>query len=633
MKTRPIVMACATLLIGCGTNTADDDQEIEARQSAIVTDNVITGDSLPPNTLSFTYDDGPDDQTVALAQYLRDQGIRATFFINGCRLVGYPTPIPETNCEAAGHISPSVLTTLTSLGHRIANHTEDHPGLTNIEGDVSKVVSQLTLTQSIVDGYVSDGYFLFRPPYGAWDSAVAADIRTNSTLNKLTGPILWDITGADIEPDYGGDWICMQHQISLGLSLTDALDICGQYVLDSINARPNHNGVILFHDREEFAPGTNYALDLTAWIVEHLDRNVYTFVPLDAIPNLPGTANAGAPTSWTTHFSDGEGWGASRSLYGTIRFADLNNGGGADVCGRFNDGVYCATSNGSQFTNWKRWSTALSGPTWDSQQYSTTMMLGDVSGDNRADLCFRGANGVRCALSNGSSFGTATLWTPSGQYGDGEGWGADVGYYGTLRLGDVNNDGKADLCGRGIAGIYCSISNGTAFQPYTAWKADDFGDAQGWLPEKFSTTIQLADANGDGFADVCGRGGASNGIACALSNGSTFGAMNWTNFMYSDTDHWGDARSRYGAIRFGRLDAGAARDVCGRNATGIVCALGTGSGTFSKYRYLNNVDFRDDQSWDQDKYAITIGMADVNNDGKADICGRRATGIVCSLTP
>jgi peptidoglycan/xylan/chitin deacetylase (PgdA/CDA1 family) len=633
-----MLMGCAMLTVGCGLPAPGGGSNVDVRRSEIVADTNFNGDSLPPYTLAFTYDDGPDDYTIPLAQYLHDQGIRATFFVNGCRLTGNPTPIPETgNCTTPGHIPASVLSTVASLGHRIANHTEDHPGLTNpsVEPDVAKVVSQLTLVQPIIDPLISDGYYLFRPPYGAWDTAVAADIRTDPSLNKLTGPVNWDITGANIDGDFGGDWTCLNHfTVDEGMSLDDALDICGQYVIDAINARPNHNGVILFHDREESSPGTSYPLELATWMVEHLDRNLYTFVPLDAIPDFPGTANQSSPTTWSTHFSDAEGWDASRANYGTIRFGDLNGDGSADVCGRFTDGVYCATSNGSQFVNWTRWTTLLGGTSFDPEEYSTTMMLGDVNNDHRADLCFRGRLGIVCALSTGTAFGTGSVWTHNGDYGDSDGWGADVGYYGTLRLGDINGDGRADVCGRGTGGIFCGLSTGAQFLSKTGWKTDDFGDAQGWLPEEYATTVQLADVNGDGRADVCARGGGMNGIACALSNGSSgFGALNWSIFMYSDVDHWGDTRDRYGAIRFGRLDAGAVADICGRNATGIVCALGTGSGTFSGYRYINNVDFRDDLFWGQDKYALTIGMADVNNDGKADICGRGVGGIVCSLTP
>src|SRR5258708_25694656 len=33
-------------------------------------------------------------------------------------------------------------------------------------------------------------------------------------------------------------------------------------------------------------------------------------------------------------------------------------------------------------------------------------------------------------------------------------------YYGSIRLADINGDGLADLCGRGPNGIVCAISNG-----------------------------------------------------------------------------------------------------------------------------------------------------------------------------
>jgi hypothetical protein len=39
-----------------------------------------------------------------------------------------------------------------------------------------------------------------------------------------------------------------------------------------------------------------------------------------------------------------------------------------------------------------------------------------------------------------------------------QGWDTAVGYYGSIRLGDVNRDGRADLCGRGINGLRCSRS-------------------------------------------------------------------------------------------------------------------------------------------------------------------------------
>ena len=45
----------------------------------------------------------------------------------------------------------------------------------------------------------------------------------------------------------------------------------------------------------------------------------------------------------------------------------------------------------------------------------------------------------------------------------------------------------------------------------------DFSDADGWLPQIYYGTIRVADVNGDGIDDLCGR--AAAGIVCALNNG------------------------------------------------------------------------------------------------------------------
>lgn len=59
--------------------------------------NAITGSTLPSNTLSLTYDDGPDEQTYFIGKYLHDQGIRATFFVKGCQLNGSPPPLTDNS--------------------------------------------------------------------------------------------------------------------------------------------------------------------------------------------------------------------------------------------------------------------------------------------------------------------------------------------------------------------------------------------------------------------------------------------------------------------------------------------------------------------------------------------------------
>lgn len=620
---------------GCGTadsamSTIDDAEHVGHSHEALVSDDAIYGDTLPAYTISFTYDDGPDQHTEELGRMLADEGIHATFFVNGCRVQGSPFPSPDGSCLEAGQRYPlypeSVLASLRSMGHRIANHTQDHIALQNLELEPERLVEQVRLTQTLVDRHVTDGYFFLRPPYGSWSPAVASAVRADAQLNKLVGPVIWDVLGDR------GDWDCMRDYVDQGNSVEAATAICGQFYLDALERRANRNGVFLFHDRQEFAVGTDYALRLARWLIDRIDRSQYTYVPLDAIPNLPGQLQSKPATTWTAHFNDSEGFGASRSGYGTLRFADLNRDGKADVCGRRSNGVYCAITGSNAFREWTRWTTGFSDAAgYAPAQYGSTLQLGDINGDGRADLCGRGPTGLMCGLSTGSSFGTPRLWSSNSDFSDAEGWGTNVGYYGSLDLGDVNADGRADVCGRNAAGITCALSNGSRFSAKTAWKTDDFSDAVGWLPEYHGATVQLADVNGDRRADVCGRG--TGGMACSLSTGAGFGEMRWTGHNFSNRDRWSDSSARYLSIRFADINGDGRADACGRNITGVVCQLALGDGTFGDYRYLNNAELRDDQGFEQEKYGMTLGLADLSGDGRADLCGRTSNGLLCAISP
>src|SRR6185437_4813193 len=75
---------------------------------------------------------------------------------------------------------------------------------------------------------------------------------------------------------------------------------------------------------------------------------------------------------------------------------------------------------------------------------------------------------------------------------------------GSAQLGDVNGDGRADICGWSREGVMCALSDGRSFLKATLW-----------LPETSRGTMELCDVNGDGRADVCVKG--PEGWACGLS--------------------------------------------------------------------------------------------------------------------
>ncbi|HCF59564.1 MAG TPA: hypothetical protein DFS52_16415, partial [Myxococcales bacterium] len=94
-------------------------------------------------------------------------------------------------------------------------------------------------------------------------------------------------------------------------------------------------------------------------------------------------------------------------------------------------GVLCWLWIGSGFT------TRIDGPAWDEAsgwddfRLYTTIHLGDMDGDGRADLCGRSADGVVCHRSTGSGFGPAVSGP---QLNDSVGW-AGLQYFSTMRFG------------------------------------------------------------------------------------------------------------------------------------------------------------------------------------------------------
>ncbi len=344
-----------------------------------------------------------------------------------------------------------------------------------------------------------------------------------------------------------------------------------------------------------------------------------------ALNALYGFAHAAYGSQWSGFFSDAAGWASSESYWGTLAYPDVNGDGRADVCARSASGIICAVSVGDRFSPAALWTPAFGdAANWNlDQKYWGTVRFPDVNGDGRADVCGRSASGVQCALSGGQSFGPLTLWTSG--YSDAAGWGGGKFYWGTIQYPDVNGDGRADVCGRGGPGLLCALSTGASFAPLSLWTAG-YGDAGGWAGlEAYWGTLRFADLNGDGRDDVCGRGGP--GILCALSIGSSFAPLSvWTG-GFSDAGGWVASEAYWRTIRFPDVNGDGRADVCGRSSGGIACAQSIGAGFTAVSTY--SAGFGD--GWaSSPAYYRSIDFPDLEGDGKADVCGRNATGIFCA---
>lgn len=316
-----------------------------AEQSqAVLQNNNIFGNNLPAKTVVLTYDDGPDEHTLDLAHYLKDQGIVATFFVNGKRFCKTwsgdlcTEPVETRACNDGKEQAPvttpiryheSILDEVIALGHRIGNHTTDHCHLDG-QKDPEDFVFELATTQAIVDRHICDGFFLFRAPFGAWSNGAATLAKADPMLDKLVGPINWDVDG--------GDWDCYQK----GKSIEE----CGNGYLSILEKRPNKNGIFLHHDRPEFNVGIDGPLKLAQYLVPILKERGYTFSTLDAMLNHAPNGPVGCPIPMGGSGGTGGG-GAGGGGAGTGGSgAGAGGAGGSGLGGVSGGGVGGGPSNG-----------------------------------------------------------------------------------------------------------------------------------------------------------------------------------------------------------------------------------------------------------------------------------------------
>ncbi|NTX57335.1 FG-GAP-like repeat-containing protein [Myxococcus sp. CA039A] len=638
--------------MACTQATPSAPVETAQRRDAVLTDaqigNAWKDPPLPYRTVSFTFDDGPDDNPMAsfntswqIAKYLQQQGIRATFFINGCRIdAGCPRYLGDLG-------NTTYLSQIVEMGHRVANHTYDHEALTNPSLGAAGQIAELKVNQAILDPYITDGMFLFRAPGDNWgqspigethacdgSSSIANNVRSDPALSKMSGPFCFDWDAHDWACTNNG-WTpeaCADHYVAMSLEL----DPDGDRTVNGLE-----RGIIQMHD---FNPtmniaGTDWAYRFVVSLVGKLKAvsgTPYVFVPLDAHPGVRGMFSFPAPTQWTTtYLSDWETWNSDVGYYGTVRLGDINGDGKADVCGRGSGGIRCALSlaDGSMdtATNWLSLVADTDG--YKPAQYSTTFQLADIDNDGNADACIRAVVGYLCFKSNGTTAFATSAWDAA-EFSNANGWNASEALYGSIRIGNVDGDldGYADICGRNAAGeIVCSLFNGTTFEAATSWSSDF--TAPSWALAKHATTFQLADLDNDGKADICARG--ADGMWCGLSEGVATGfatASRWTQMSFDDAQGWGTLPSRYKSIKLGDVDGDGKADVCGRHSTGLVCSFSTGT-SFRNYRYVTNMDFGDSEGWSADEYGSTLALGDVNGDGRADLCARASAGLTCTLAP
>lgn len=364
-----------------------------------------------------------------------------------------------------------------------------------------------------------------------------------------------------------------------------------------------------------------------------LDEPIHTDVNGDGRPDVcardaegfvcylskPPDQPAGFAGTWRiSSTTDSLGWNDPDN-FSTLRIGDVNGDGMADLCARANAGMRCWLSTGSGFAS------AFVGPElsdaagFNDATQGSTVRLADLDGDGKADICYRDREGVACHLSRGNSFGPA-FRGPT--LSDASGW-RPLYHSGTIRMGDLDGDGKADLCARAAVGLVCWLSRGDSFGPQIrgpAWSNDNgFKEVAHW------STIRMVDLDGDGADEVCAR--TAEGIECVRFVNGAFSAPILGPRLTNDSG-WAD-HDNYGTIRYADVDGDGDTDICARANARVFCWMNDDM-RFS--RRIEGPEWSDDSGWGHYIYNTTINFADLNGDGKADICARAARGYLCYLS-
>ncbi|MBN9502539.1 MAG: hypothetical protein BGO01_17940 [Armatimonadetes bacterium 55-13] len=203
-------------------------QDARERRHGLVLDKIARGPG-DKHELALTFDDGPHpDLTLKLLALLKQENVKATFFVIGKMVEKHP----------------ELLKAIAADGHTIGNHTFSHVTLTKIP--VADIQVEYRANNDIVKKTIGQNMKFCRPPGGDYDSDV---IHAAEACGLTT--VLW----TDDPGDYAnpGDNVIEERTL----------------------AKLTNGGIILLHD------GVKETLDVLPQIIAYAKKKGFSFVTID----------------------------------------------------------------------------------------------------------------------------------------------------------------------------------------------------------------------------------------------------------------------------------------------------------------------------------------------------------------
>ncbi len=341
-------------------------------------------------------------------------------------------------------------------------------------------------------------------------------------------------------------------------------------------------------------------------------------------------------------WSDGSSGWEDPSHYSTIQLADIDGDGQAELLARGPAGILVNHFDVATGV----WIARKPGPPlsdengFDQPQYYSTIQTGDIDGGHarQAELIVRDSLGLETWAYEEGTDTWKQLGTSGGPFPPTDNgtspptnW-ALAPYYTTIQIADIDGTPGAELIGRSTEGIQTYRWNGAT----NTWDrlgsgAGPFADGDAttpWYAAPYYTTIQLANVDGAGGAELIGRG--SHGIQVFEWNASSnsWDLLGSSVGPFGDDDDGGWFRpENYSTIQLGNLDGGERAELLGRSDDGILAyrwdvqnhtwtQLGSQSRPFG------------DRTWASPEYYSTIQVADVDGDSVDELIGRGSGGLV-----
>jgi len=216
-------------------NTFKNDLQNQLAKTLFDVQTVQAQAPTPPRptdkVIALTYDDGPGAHTSRLLDILRENQVKATFFMIGRQVLAHADVVKRVISEK----------------HEIGNHTWDHPNLSKMSA--SQIEKQLVDTTNAIKNAAPDAQVrTVRPPYGAYSQEVLNVMAKHGLSN-----VMWSVDTRD--------WADRKADI-----------VCNRAVT---SAQPG--AIILLHDIH------GSSVDATPCIINGLKKAGYKFVTISEL--------------------------------------------------------------------------------------------------------------------------------------------------------------------------------------------------------------------------------------------------------------------------------------------------------------------------------------------------------------